>query len=171
MSFSRRTDDTTTITKGLEYSNESISPKSPVKHQSKEVLSGTRREKSEPHQQRHGRTTKKTYGAKGVGDDGTFTTKRSLSELTRTEDSVGLNDKKEKVGDEIHGVLRLPENVRTVSASKKTPTIVQGANYTMNIENDSTLIHEISTCETNLNNLVTRWSGDVVKFQHIIAVW
>ena len=171
MSFSRRTDDSTTIRKGLQYSDDSISPKSPVNHSSKGVFSDTRRETSETRQQRDGRTTKRRGTARGVGDKDACITKHTLSEITRTNDSVGLDDKKDKMSDGIHGVLKVPESIRTVSSPKKGPAIIQGGDFTRNIGNNGTIMHEISTCETNLNNLVSRWSGDTTKFQHIIAMW
>ena len=171
MSFSRRADDTTRIRKGLEHYNDSISPKSPVKHSSKGVFSDIRRESSELRHQRHGPKTKKRGTAKGVDDEDVYITKRSLSEITRTNNSVVLDDANERKSGEIHGVLRVPESVRTVSSSKKGPSIVQGENYTMKTGNDSTLTHEISACEIDLNNLVSRWSGDAVKFQRLTTMW
>ena len=87
---------------------------------------------------------------------------KHLSEITRTNDAVI---------DETHGVLRVPESLRTVSSSGKGLRIVQAENSGKNSVNDGTLIHKIAACETNLNNFVSRWSGDPVKFQHITTMW
>lgn len=171
MSSSRRADDTSRTRKGLEHYNDSINPKSPVKHSGKGVFSDIRREPSEVRHERHGPKTKKKGTAKGVDDEDVCITKQTLSEITRTNNSVVLDDAKERKGGEIHGVLRVPESVRTVSSSKKGPAIVQGENYTKKTENDSTLVHEILTCETDLNNLVSRWSGDAAKFQRLTTMW
>lgn len=170
MSFSRRTDDSTTIKKGPAYCNDSIWQKSAVKHPSKGVLSGTREKTSESHQQRDGRRSSKEGRPEGVVDEGVWRVKaHRVSEITRTNDLV---DAKKKRSDEIHGVLRVPESARNVSSSKKGPHIIQGEVCMKNIVNDVDVhINEISACETNLNNLVSRWSGDIVKFQQITAMW
>ena len=169
MSFSRRVDDTTRIRKGLEHCNDTITPKSSVEHSSKGVFSDTRRESSESHHERLGRKTKKRGAGKRVDDENACTTKPFLFEITRTNSSGVLDNAKQRIGDEIHGVLRVPESVRTASASKKGLSIVLGENCTK-IGNDTILMHEISACETDLNNLVSRWSGDVMKFQRVTAI-
>ena len=171
MSYLRQANDTTRIRKGLEYGSDSISPDSPVKYSSKGIFSDTRKETSEIRQQRHGRTTKKKGTAEGVGDGEARCITKHLSEITRTNDAVVQDDKKAEVGNETHGVLRVPESARTVSSSRKGPSIIEVENCAKNVVNDGTLIHEIATCETNLNNFVSRWSGDSVKFQHITTMW
>ena len=170
MSASRRTDDTSRIRKGLQYDNDSVSPNSPVKHTSKGVLFDTRKESSETRQQqqRYGKRTKKKGAGEGVGDKDARSITKDLSEITRTNDVVIENGKKETVSNEAHGVLRVPESVRTVPPLKKGPSIIQSEK---NVVTDGTLVHEIAACETDLNNLVSRWSGDPVKFQHITTMW
>ena len=74
----------------------------------------------------------------------------------------------DRVGDETHGVLRVPESLRTVSSLGKRLRIVQAENSGKNSVNDGTLIHGIGDCETNF---VSCWSGDPVKFQHITTMW
>ena len=171
MSYPRRADDTTRIKKGLEYGSDPVSPDSPVKHSSKGIFSDTRKETSEARQQRHGRTTKKKETVGGVGDEDVCCVTKRLSEITRTNDDGVQNGKKGRVGNESHGVLRVPESLRSGSSSKKGPSIVQAGNCPKNIVNDGTLVHEIAASETNLNNFVSRWSGDPVKFQHVTTMW
>ena len=60
-------------------------------------------------------------------------TKR-VSEITHTNDAVV---------DETHGVLRIPESLRTVSSSGKGLRIVQTENSGKNSVNDGTLIRPI----------------------------
>lgn len=171
MSYSRRADDTTRIREGLEYGSDSVSPDSPVKHSSKGIFSDTRKESTETRQQRHGRAKKKKGTPEGVGEVETRCITKHLSEITRTNDVVVTDDKKERVGNETQGVLKIPEGLRIVSSSRKGPGIVQTENSAKNSANDGTVIHEIAACETNLNNFVSRWSGDSVKFQHITTMW
>ena len=166
MSYPRRADDTTRIREGLEYGSDSVSPDSPVKQSSKGIFSDTRKESTETRQQRHGRTKKKKGTAEGVGEVYARRITKHLSEITRTNDVV-VNDKKERVGNETHGVLRVPESLRTVSSSRKGSSIVQAEDSV----NDGTLMYDIAACETNLNNFVSRWSGDPAKFQHITTMW
>lgn len=172
MSFSRRADDTTTIRKGLTNDNDPIRPKSEVKHSSEGIFFDTRKETSESLQQKHGEATRTKGRRKRVDNkDAKWITKSSLSEITRTNDLVRPSGIKGKEGNGIHGVLRVSESARTDASSRKGPAIVQAGVYTKDTVNSDTIVNEISACETNLSNLVSRWSGDSVKFQHIITMW
>jgi len=163
MSSSRRTDDTTRIRKGSAYGSDLSFPKSKVELSSKGVLSDTRRKTSEAHQQIHGRRTNKTDTTKGASDeDAQCVTTHCLSEITRTNEFVSPSDKKE-----IQGVLRLPESVRNVTSPKRGPT----RETEKHIVKDGVNMNEISACETDLNNLVSHWSGDTVKFQRVTEIW
>ena len=167
MSFSRRKNDTTRIRKDLEHGDDSVSPSLPVKHWSRSVYSDTQKETSETRLQRRENTTKKKGTPERVGDGNIARITEDLSKITRTNDTMAV---KEKVSNESHGVLRVPESVRTVSPMKKGPSSIQAENCAKSIVDDGTLIHEIGTCEINLNNFVSRWSGDPAKLQCITAM-
>jgi len=167
MSISRRTDNTSRRINDVVYVCDSNCPNSNREHSHTGVveqrLADTQRETGGYRQQKNGKTNSRKVGA----SDGVVISSFS-SQITPTKDLILSSRDETSAIKDTHGVLRIPEDLRK-SQSPKRDAVSASINHGRKGAGEA--MTEIASHETDLSNLVSRWSGDASKFQRITEIW
>ena len=169
MSISRRTDDASRRVNDVANVCDSNSPNSTrelLRTGVVQQLANTQRETGEYRQQKHGKANSRKVETSG--GDLTFVTSSLSSQITPTKYLIHSSTDEIGAMKETHGVLRVPEGVRK-SQSPKRDAVSASINHGR--KGAGEVMSEITAHETDLNNLVSRWSGDASKFQRITEIW
>jgi len=113
----------------------------------------------------------KTNSGKKIGESGgdlTFVTSGFSSQIMPTKNLILSSTDETCAVKETHGVLRVPEGLRK-SQSPKRDAVSTSFNHERKGAGEA--MSEITAYETDLSNLVSRWSGEASKFQHITEIW
>ena len=169
MSISRRTDDESRRVNDVVNVYNSSRPNSIREHSrtgevQQPIATSIQRER-DGRRENHGK--KNIRKAETNSEDFTFVTSGFSSQITPTKDLIHSSATIGPV-EEVHGVLRLPESVRK-SQSPKRDALSASIDHKRRGAGEA--MSEVTAYETDLNNLVSRWSGDASKFQRITKIW